>query len=163
MNYTNATNGCVYAASTKYKLAAGGNYLLTVDYKVLTDQMPTSFFFGFTRDGFLNQKNIQVDFTGCQKETVYTFSGVFSLDNYNDYYLQWFNMNGKDGSQMVIDNIKLELIPVNFGNYKVSTNNTITNFQPGTTITALERSETEAVSAGCWITNQSKLISAAAG
>ena len=153
MNYTNATNGAVYAFAFKNKLAAGGMYKLTVDYKVMSDQMPTGFYFGFTRDDFLNQKNIQVNFTGCQKETVYTFTGVYNLDNYNDYYLQWFNMNSKDGSIIVIDNIRLELIPVNFGNMCVSSNNTITNIQPGTTISSLRNSLNPASGTNLVITN----------
>ena len=107
LNYTNTSNGCVYCNGLKGMLVAGATYQVTVDYKVLTDQMPTSFFIGVTRDAFQNQKNIQLNFAGKQKNTVYTYTGVYALDNFSDFYLQFFNMNGKDGSIIVIDNLRI--------------------------------------------------------
>ena len=140
LNYTNTTIGDMYAMRTKGYLLAGGNYRITANYKILTDQVPTGFYFGFTRDGSLNQKNVQVNFAGSQKNTVYTYTHDFTLGNFSDYYLQWFNVNGKDGSILVLDNIQLQLIPVDLGSFNISANNTMTNLQPGTSITALSGS-----------------------
>jgi hypothetical protein len=116
-DFTAASNGGVYVFNTKFKLVSGCSYRITAKYKFLTDTAPTGFYFGFTRDGGLNQKNLPVDFSGNLKDTVYTFSADYTLDDFNDYYLQWFNLNGADGSKMVIDNISITLL----GNETVDT------------------------------------------
>jgi hypothetical protein len=109
-DYTNASFGGIYFFGTKTKLTAGAKYKITAAYKVLSDKMPTGFYFGFTRDGGANQKNIQVDFTNKVKNTNYTFTGEYTLDNFGDYYSLWFNLNGKDGSIIVVDTYTIERI-----------------------------------------------------
>lgn len=109
-NFTNASFGGIYAFDTKGKLTAGAKYRIKVNYKFISNTAPTGMYFGFTRDGGANQKNLQIDFSGKVKDTVYTFTGDYTLDNFSDYYLQWFNLNGKDGSIIVIDTLIIERI-----------------------------------------------------
>jgi hypothetical protein len=109
-DFTAASFGGVYVFNTKYKLVGGASYRITAKYKFLTDTAPTGFYFGFTRDAGLNQKNINVDFTGKVKNTVYDFTADYTLADFNDYYLQWFNLSGTDGSKMVIDNLSITLL-----------------------------------------------------
>lgn len=109
-DFTNASHGGVYVYNTKGKLVGGASYRVTAKYKFLTDTAPTGFYFGFTRDGGANQKNIKVDFSDKVKNMVYDFTAVYTLDDYNDYFLQWFNINGADGTKIVIDNLSVELL-----------------------------------------------------
>lgn len=109
-DFTNAAHGGVYVYNTKSKLVGGASYRVTAKYKFLTDTAPTGFYFGFTRDGGANQKNIKVDFSDKAKNMVYDFTAVYTLDDYNDYFLQWFNINGADGTKIVIDNLSVELL-----------------------------------------------------
>jgi hypothetical protein len=109
-DFTAASFGGVYVFNTKFKLVGGASYRITAKYKFLTDTAPTGFYFGFTRDAGANQKNINVDFSGKVKDTVYDFTADYTLDDYSDYYLQWFNLNAADGSKMVIDNLSITLL-----------------------------------------------------
>jgi hypothetical protein len=141
-DFTNATNGAIYAFATKNKLVTGGTYTLTANYKVLTDIMPTNFYFGFTRDGFANQINTRVDFTGNVKNTVYTFKREFTLDYFDDYYLHWFNTNGTDGSVIVIDSLILERLAaptpiITFNTLSVSLDNVVSGFSKDATCSDL--------------------------
>lgn len=129
-DFTNASFGGIYAFGTKNKLVAGATYKLTVSYKLLTDIFPTNFYFGFTRDGFANQKNRKLDFTNNVKNAVYTYTREFTLDNFGDYYLQWFNLTGNDGSKIVIDTLILERLaaptpPITFNALTASSGNII--------------------------------------
>lgn len=136
-SFINSTFGGIYAFDTKNKLTAGGTYTLTASYKVLTDIMPTNFYFGFTRDGGLNQKNTQVNFTGNVKNTVYTFKREFTLENFDGYYLHWFNLTGTDGSVIVIDSLILEKLAaptpiITFTTLSVSQENVVSGFAKNT-------------------------------
>jgi hypothetical protein len=137
-SFINSTFGGIYALDTKYKLTLGGTYRLTASYKVLSDIMPTNFYFGFTRDGYANQVNTKVDFTGNVKNTVYTFRREFTLDNFEDYFLQWFNTAGTDGSVIVIDSLILERLAaptpiITFNTMSVSQDNVVSGFPKDTT------------------------------
>jgi hypothetical protein len=141
-SFINSTFGGIYALDTKNKLTTGGTYTLAASYKVLTDIMPTNFYFGFTRDGGLNQKNTKVDFTGNVKNTVYTFKREFTLDNFGDYFLQWFNTAGTDGSVIVIDSLILERLAaptpiITFNTLSVSLDNVVSGFSKDTTCSDL--------------------------
>lgn len=109
-DFTNSTSGTMYAFATKFKMVGTAKYRLSINYKLLTDTAPSGLYFGFTRDGGANQKNIKMNFTGNVKNTVYTFTADYTLDDFNDYYLQWFNLNGADGSKIVIDNLSIEFL-----------------------------------------------------
>jgi hypothetical protein len=109
-DFTAASFGGVYVFNTKFKLVGGASYRITAKYKFITDTAPTGFYFGFTRDGGANQKNVNVDFSGKVKNTVYDFTADYTLEEFNDYYLQWFNLSGTDGSKIVIDNISITLL-----------------------------------------------------
>jgi hypothetical protein len=104
--------------------------------------MPTNFYFGFTRDGFANQINTRVDFTGNVKNTVYTFKREFTLDYFDDYYLHWFNTNGTDGSVIVIDSLILERLAaptpiITFNTLSVSLDNVVSGFSKDATCSDL--------------------------
>lgn len=109
-DFTAATFGGVYVFNTSSKLLAGATYRVTAKYKFLTDTAPTGFYFGFTRNGGANQKNVNVDFSGKEKNTVYDFTADYTLDDFSDYYMQWFNLSGIDGSKIVIDNLSITLL-----------------------------------------------------
>lgn len=109
-DYTNAGFGGIFAFDTSGRLQQNSSYRITANYKVLSDTMPTGMYFGFKSDVGVDQKNVQIDFSGKTKNTIYTFTAEYTLGNFSDYYLQWFNLDGKDGSIIVIDTIKIEQI-----------------------------------------------------
>ena len=88
-------------------LALNGQYKVTLDYKVLTDNAPNYFCVGFNGTAQINKENWFADKTETKGET-YRFEHTFTLAEGN-YYLQIFNLNA-DGSKIVIDNIVIEKV-----------------------------------------------------
>lgn len=89
------------------KLSLSGQYKVTFDYKVLTDNAPSYFCVGFNGTAQTNRENWFSGRTDAKGET-YSFEHTFTLAE-GEYYLQIFNLFADD-SQIVIDNITIEKI-----------------------------------------------------
>lgn len=101
---TNVNPTVIFFESSR--LTLHGQYKVSFDYKVLTENLPSYFCVGFNNDDKqMNRENWFGGRTDVVGQT-YRFEHTFEISG-NHYYLQIFNLNA-DGSVIVIDNITIE-------------------------------------------------------